>query len=204
MQSVNEELQSTNEELETSKEELQSVNEELATVNAQLQVKVADLSQANNDMNNLLAGTGVATLFLDHRLRIARFTPAATRLIKLIQTDLGRPVSDIASNLVGYDRLVPDTLEVLETLIPKELEVQTREGQWYQMRIGPYRTLANVIEGAVVTFMDISQRKQMEHALRQARAYAEDMTGRLGPAGTGGPSALIALDPPEATHDRTD
>ena len=108
MQSVNEELQSTNEELETSKEELQSVNEELATVNAELQTKVADLSRANNDMNNLLAGTGIGTVFVDHQLRILRFTPAATRIINLIPGDVGRPVGHIVSNLVGYDRLVAD------------------------------------------------------------------------------------------------
>ena len=101
MQSVNEELQSTNEELETSKEELQSVNEELATVNAELQAKVADLSRANNDMNNLLAGTGIGTVFVDHQLRIQRFTPAVTQVINLILTDVGRPVGHIVSNLVG-------------------------------------------------------------------------------------------------------
>ena len=115
MQSVNEELQSTNEELETSKEELQSVNEELATVNAELQTKVADLSRANNDMNNLLAGTGIGTVFVDHQLRILRFTPAATRIINLILSDVGRPVGHIVSNLVGYDRLVADAQAVLDT-----------------------------------------------------------------------------------------
>ena len=173
MQSINEELQSTNEELETSKEELQSVNEELATVNAELQTKVADLSRANNDMNNLLAGTGVATLFVDHALRITRFTPAALQLIKLIPGDLGRPVGDIVSNLAGYDRLVEDVHGVLATLIPLELEVETRSGAWYLMRVGPYRTLENVIEGAVITFVDISARKRMEDALRQVRAGSD-------------------------------
>jgi two-component system, chemotaxis family, CheB/CheR fusion protein len=155
LQSVNEELQSTNEELETSKEELQSVNEELATVNAELQTKVADLSRVNNDMNNLLAGTGIATLFVDHRLRILRFTPAATKIINLIQSDIGRPVSHIVSNLPGYDSLKEDTQAVLDTLIPKEHEVRSSEGRWYTMRIQPYRTLDNVIEGAVLTFVDI-------------------------------------------------
>jgi two-component system CheB/CheR fusion protein len=179
MQSINEELQSTNEELETSKEELQSVNEELATVNAELQIKVEDLSRANNDMNNLLAGTGVATLFVDHGLRITRFTPTAVRLIKLIQGDVGRPVGDIVSNLVGYDRLVEDVRGVLATLIPVEQEVETRSGSWYLMRVGPYRTLENVIEGAVITFVDISARKRMEDALRQARALSDGILDTL-------------------------
>jgi hypothetical protein len=144
MQSVNEELQSTNEELETSKEELQSVNEELATVNAELQAKVLDLSRANNDMNNLLAGTGVGTLFVDPQLRIARFTPAATQVINLIAADIGRPVGHIVSNLAGYDRLVEDVQAVLDNLAPIEAEVQTKAGAWFLMRIRPYRTLENV------------------------------------------------------------
>jgi two-component system, chemotaxis family, CheB/CheR fusion protein len=166
MQSVNEELQSTNEELETSKEELQSVNEELATVNAELQTKVTDLSRANNDMNNLLAGTGIGTVFVDHGLHILRFTPAATKIINLILSDVGRPVGHIVSNLIGYDRLPADTQAVLDTLISKEVEVQTRSGAWYSMRIQPYRTLGNVIEGAVITFVDISAAKIAQEALR--------------------------------------
>ena len=169
MQSVNEELQSTNEELETSKEELQSVNEELGTVNGELQSKVADLSRANNDMNNLLAGTGIATVFVDHHLRILRFTPAATRIINLILTDVGRPVAHIVSNLVGYSNLVADTQTVLDTLVPKEVEVQARTGEWYQMRILPYRTLDNVIEGVVITFVDMSLTKKANEELHQAR-----------------------------------
>ena len=168
MQSVNEELQSTNEELETSKEELQSVNEELATVNVELQTKVADLSRANNDMNNLLAGTGIATVFVDHRLRILRFTPTVTQIINLILSDVGRPVDHIVSNLSGYDRLVADTQAVLDTLIPKEVEVRTRGGAWYMMRILPYRTLTNVIEGAVITFVDITEIVRTREALRKA------------------------------------
>ncbi len=166
MQSVNEELQSTNEELETSKEELQSVNEELATVNAELHTKVADLSRANNDMNNLLAGTGIATIFVDHRLRILRFTPTTTEIINLILSDVGRPVDHIVSNLTGYDRLKADTQAVLDTLVPKEMEVQTKTGAWYMMRILPYRTLDNVIEGAVITFVDITEAKKAQDALR--------------------------------------
>ncbi|MBN1652531.1 MAG: PAS domain-containing protein [Deltaproteobacteria bacterium] len=170
MQSVNEELQSTNEELETSKEELQSVNEELATVNTELQTKVADLSRTNNDMNNLLAGTGIGTVFVDHQLRIMRFTPAATPIINLISSDVGRPVGHIVSNLVGYDRIVADTLAVLDHLIPKEAEVQTRAGAWYTMRILPYRTLDNVIEGAVITFVDITQMKKTRDKQQESEA----------------------------------
>ncbi|MHC1789728.1 chemotaxis protein CheB [Solidesulfovibrio sp.] len=170
MQSINEELQSTNEEMETSKEELQSVNEELSTVNAELQSKLADLSQANNDMSNLLAGTGIATVFVDHRLRILRFTPATTRIINLIQGDVGRPVGHIVSNVVGYSNLVEDVQAVLDTLAPQETDVQVTDGRWYTMRILPYRTLDNVIEGVVITFVDITEKKQAHALLQQANA----------------------------------
>ena len=176
LQSVNEELQSTNEELETSKEELQSINEELATVNAELQTKVTELTRNNNDMSNLLAGTGIATIFVDHNLRILRFTPAATHIINLIQSDVGRPVSHIVSNLRGYDSLVADTRAVLETLMPKELEVLSTEGKWYAMRIRPYRTLTNVIEGAVITFADISATKEALNHAETFRRLAVVMT----------------------------
>ena len=169
MQSVNEEFQSTNEELETSKEELQSVNEELATVNTELQTKVIDLTRVNNDMNNLLAGTGIGSVFVDHNLRILRFTPAATRIINLIKGDIGRPVGHIVSNLVGYDSLLADTQAVLDTLVPKDTEVQTKAGVWYAMSILPYRTLDNVIEGAVLTFVDISGLKRAQEEIRQSR-----------------------------------
>jgi two-component system CheB/CheR fusion protein len=167
LQSVNEELQSTNEEMETSKEELQSVNEELSTVNTELQSKVNELSRVNNDMNNLLAGTGVGTLFVDMRLCIARFTPATTKVINLIQTDIGRPVGHIVNNLVGYDSLVKDIKNVLDTLVPLETEVQIQTGTWYLMHVRPYRTLENVIEGAVITFVDITERKKIEATLRE-------------------------------------
>jgi two-component system CheB/CheR fusion protein len=165
MQSLNEELQSTNEELETSKEELQSINEELATVNNELQTKVADLSRANNDMNNLLAGTGIATIFVDHSLRILRFTPTASVLINLILSDVGRPVAHLVTNLVGYDQLVTDIQSVLDTLLPREVDVQTREGRWFTLRILPYRTLDNVIEGAVITLVDITEVQKTREAL---------------------------------------
>lgn len=170
MQSINEELQSTNEELETSKEELQSVNEELATVNIELENKVTDLSQAVDDMNNLMAGTGIGTIFVNHQLRILRFTPTVTQIINLIPTDVGRPVGHIVSNLLGYDRLVEDIKEVLNSLIPKDIEVQIKEGSWYLMRIRPYRTLENVIKGAVITFTDITEMKQAREILKESEA----------------------------------
>jgi len=172
MQSVNEELQSTNEELETSKEELQSVNEELATVNSELQTKVNDLSRANNDMNNLLAGTGIGTIFVDHQLNILRFTPAASAIINLIISDIGRPVGHLVSNLVNYNQLVPDIQAVLDTLIPKELEVRSVNGKWYAMRIQPYRTLDNIIEGAVISFVDISETVLIRDCLQKANEAA--------------------------------
>lgn len=168
MQSVNEELQSTNEELETSKEELQSINEELATVNSELQQKVADLSRLNNDMNNLLSGSGIATIFVDQKLNILRFTPTMAQIINLISSDVGRPVGHIVSNLVGYDSLVADAKRVLDTLVPQEKRVLASSGLWFQMRIKPYRTLENVIEGVVITFVDVTETKRTEEALEKA------------------------------------
>ncbi|HUR21599.1 MAG TPA: PAS domain-containing protein, partial [Vicinamibacterales bacterium] len=170
MQSVNEELQSANEELETSKEELQSINEELTTVNAELQTKLGDLSRANNDMNNLLAGTGMGTIFVDHQKRIQRFTPAITPIINLISTDVGRPIGDLASTLGGYDSLIADIQAVLDTLVPKEIEVQIAAGAWFLLRIRPYRTLDNVIEGAVITFTEITDVKKARMALEESEA----------------------------------
>jgi two-component system CheB/CheR fusion protein len=170
LQSTNEELQSTNEELETSKEELQSVNEELATINTELETKVIDLSRVENDMNNLLAGTGIGTVFVDHTLRIQRFTPAATELLNLIDSDVGRPVGHLTSRLAAYDRLAADTETVLETLVPREVEVRTDDGAWYLLRIRPYRTLENVIEGAVITFTEITELKEARANLEGAQA----------------------------------
>jgi two-component system, chemotaxis family, CheB/CheR fusion protein len=168
MQSVNEELQSTNEELETSKEELQSINEELATVNSELQSKVTDLSRLNNDMNNLLSGSGIATIFVDHQLCILRFTPTMAQIINLISSDVGRPVGHIVSNLIGYDSLVADAKKVLDTLESTERRVQTAGGNWFHMRIKPYRTIDNVIEGVVLTFVDITEIKRTEDSLEKA------------------------------------
>lgn len=177
MQSINEECQSTNEELETSKEELQSINEELTTVNAELQAKVAELSRLNNDMNNMLAGTGIGTVFVDHHLRILRFTPAATEIINLISSDMGRPVSHLASNLVEYDSLAEDVQTVLDTLAHKEEDVQTKAGKWYKMHIQPYRTSDNVIEGAVITFTDTTEMRRMRDELTVSEAQFRGLIG---------------------------
>ncbi len=159
LQSTNEELQSTNEELTTSKEEMQSLNEELQTVNAELQSKLDDLSRTNNDMKNLLNSTDIATVFLDNQLKVRRFTTPTTRLIKLIPGDVGRPLSDIVSDLI-YPELQNDAHEVLRTLVFSEKAVTTRDGRWYTVKIMPYRTLDNVIDGVVITFMDITASKR--------------------------------------------
>lgn len=173
MQSINEELQSTNEELETSKEELQSVNEELATVNAELQAKVLDLSMVNNDMNNLLSGTGIATVFVDFQLKILRYTPAVKEIINLEKGDVGRPINHFVINLVGYASLIEDIQSVFNTLVSKEIDVQTAAGKWFTLRILPYRTINNVIEGAVITFVDITERKQSEERIKAVLAEKE-------------------------------
>ncbi len=166
LQSNNEELQSTNEELTTSKEEMQSLNEELQTVNAELQSKLDDLSHTNNDMRNLLDSTDIATVFLDGQLRVRRFTLPSTRLIKLIPGDIGRPLSDIVTDL-DYPDLQADAREVLRTLVFSDKQLTTQDGRWYHVRIMPYRTQDNVIDGVVITFVDISASKRLEAELRQ-------------------------------------
>ncbi|MGO8931339.1 MAG: chemotaxis protein CheB [Limisphaerales bacterium] len=178
LQSTNEELQSANEELETSKEEMQSLNEELQTVNAELQTKVDDLARSSDDMQNLLNSTDVATIFLDQEFRIKRFTPEATKLVKLIPSDTGRPIGDLAFNL-RYDELEADAAEVSRTLVFKEKEVQTKDGEWRRVRILPYRTTDNVIDGLVMTFVNVNRSKQAELAARQARAYAESIVATI-------------------------
>lgn len=172
LQSTNEELQSTNEELETSKEELQSVNEELITVNAELQAKIEQLAGMQNDMKNLLDNINIGTIFLDPHLRIRRFTREASRAYRLVATDVGRPLTDIKSDLADEGLLIA-ARAVLDTLVPSEREVQTLDGATYLVRIQPYRTLDNVIEGVVLTFTDISARVAADTAVREARELAE-------------------------------
>jgi chemotaxis methyl-accepting protein methylase len=177
MQSTNEELQSTNEELTTSKEEMQSMNEELQTINAEMLAKVEELTRTSNDMKNLLDSTGVATLFLDNKLNVRRFTPKITDLIKLIPGDAGRPISDIVTAL-NYPDLAADVREVLRTLVFIEKAVITGDGRWFLVRIMPYRTYENMIDGAVIVFIDITVSKTLEAQLRQARADLENQVAR--------------------------
>jgi two-component system CheB/CheR fusion protein len=152
LQSTNEELQSTNEELTTSKEEMQSMNEELQTLNAELQARVDALSEASNDMKNLLDSTAIAVLFLDERFNVRRFTPEAAKIIRLIPSDVGRPLTDLATTL-DYGALYDDAREVLSTLASKETVVDTLDGRRFAVRIMPYRTSDNRIDGVVVTFI---------------------------------------------------
>ena len=170
LMSVNEELQSSNEELETSKEELQSLNEELTTANAQLESKIAELEATNNDLDNLLTSTNIATLFLDTQLRIRRFTPAATRLFSLIPSDIGRPIGDIAQKFTDPD-LLSDAAAVLAAADRRRRrEVQAHDGRWYVRQVLPYRTRDNRTEGVVITFSDVAA-----EALQEARLYAESI-----------------------------
>nr|CRH04913.1 putative MCP methyltransferase/methylesterase, CheR/CheB with PAS/PAC sensor [Candidatus Magnetococcus massalia] len=165
IQASNEELQSANEELETSKEESQSINEELSTVNSEYEEKLNELAKVNNDMVNYMASTEIGTVFLDLDLNIRRFTPAITRFINLINSDVGRPLSHTVNNL-DYDQLESDAEAILETLVPHEKEIQVKSGDWILMRMRPYRTAENAIDGVVVTFIDISEVKTIQEQLR--------------------------------------
>jgi two-component system CheB/CheR fusion protein len=172
LQSTNEELQSTNEELTTSKEEMQSMNEEMQTVNTELQAKVDELSRTGNDMKNLLDSTDIATLFLDKDLNVRRFTPQATKIIKLIAGDAGRPITDLASDL-RYPELADDAREVLRTLASAEKPIGARDGRWFTVRIMPYRTLDDRIDGVVITFANITDAKTLEAKLRGKQTILE-------------------------------
>lgn len=172
LKSTNEEMQSANEELESSREELQSLNEELVTLNSEHEQKIARLTQVNNDLTNVLTRIDVGIIFLDSRLRIRRFNPAATRISNLIEGDIGRPIGHIVSNL-RYEHLVQAAQEVLDSLVPRDAEVQSRDGRWYFMRIRPYQTVDNVIEGVMLTFNDITEQKEVQTQFSQAQATIE-------------------------------
>lgn len=176
LQSSNEELQSTNEELETSKEELQSMHEEQMTVNAELRGKIDQVEQANNDLRNLLASVEVGVIFLDMELHIKRFTPIARRVISLREADIGRPLGDLAMHITNGGDLAARAEHVLDTLEHITEEVQTEEDEWYLMRIMPYRTKENIIEGVTMTFSNITQQRRdrdlIPHLLRVAKKSA--------------------------------
>ena len=148
---------------------MQSLNEELQMINVELQSKVDELSATSNDMKNLLNSTDIATVFLDNKLRVRRFTSQATAIFKLIPGDLGRPLTDIVHEL-DYPELKDDAEKVLRTLVFSEKEIASRENRWYIVKILPYRTLENVIDGVVITFIDISEAKHLEAELRAVRA----------------------------------
>lgn len=165
LQAMNEELRSATEELETSREELQSINEELTTVNQELKLKVDEVSHANSDLQNLMASTNIATIFLDRELCIKRYTPPALAIFHIISTDVGRPLSDLRHRL-AYDSIATDALQVLETLTLVEREIHSEDGKWFLVRLLPYRTTDNHIAGVVLTLVDITDRKLAEQAVQ--------------------------------------
>ena len=171
LQSTNEELQSTNEELTTSKEELHSVNEELQTLNTELQTKVDELSQSRSDMRNLLDSTYIATLFLDAKLKIRRFTPQTTKIIKLIPSDEGRPITDLVT-ILDYPDLEKDARLVLRKLTFIEKSIHDSEGSWFTVRIMPYRTIEDRVDGVVITFTNITKYKQFESLFRDKKSLS--------------------------------
>jgi PAS domain S-box-containing protein len=174
LKSANEEYQSTNEELETSKEELQSFNEELETINTELNHKVVELDKANSDLQNLLESTKIATIFLDGELRIKSFTPAAIDMFRLIAGDVGRPITDLAARF-HHSNLAEDVREVLRSLAPRERQLAGEGRRHYQMRVLPYRTVHDVIDGVVITFTDVTELKESEARALDAKAYTESM-----------------------------
>jgi two-component system, chemotaxis family, CheB/CheR fusion protein len=175
LQSINEEYRSTSEELETSKEELQSINEELQTLNSELKLKLDAVSRAHSDLQNLMAATEVGTLFLDSSLRIKRFTEPVRALFRVTPNDEGRPLTDFA-HLLLYEDLVKDAENVLAHLVPIKREIRSREDRWYDIRLRPYRTVDDKIDGVVITFMDVTERRQVEEALRKSEQRLRQVT----------------------------
>jgi two-component system CheB/CheR fusion protein len=177
LQSTNEELQSTNEELTTSREELQSLNEELQSVNVEQQSKMDELARANSDMMNLLDSTEIVTVFLDNNLRIRRFNTGAEKLFKLLPGDVGRPLSDIANDLL-YPEMSAEAWKVLRTLIFSEKQICTSDGYWFAVRIMPYRTMDDDIAGVVITFSNITAAKVLEAGLREENDRLKELVDK--------------------------
>ena len=166
LQSTNEELQSTNEELTSSKEEMQSMNEELQTINTELQAKLDDLALAQSDMQNVLNSIEIAILFMDKNLNVRRYTPRAASIISLRESDVGRPISELTT-ILEYPELEDDARKTLDTLVLSEKQITTQDGTWYAVRIMPYRRIDNVIDGVVMTMVDITETKNLESSLRK-------------------------------------
>ncbi len=194
MLAANEELQSVNEEMQNSREELQSLNEELVIVNSELRQKMEELARVNDDVNNMIAGTGVGTLFVDQQLRIQRFTPGVTAIMNLIPTDIGRPLGDITQRLKGDVDLVGAVTTVLETLTTVEAQVEDSDERFYQMRAQPYRTLENVIEGGVLTFADVTDQRRLQ-------AKLDDLSRVAAEAGLFAQSVLDTVREPQLVLD---
>jgi two-component system CheB/CheR fusion protein len=186
--SMNEELQSTNEELETSKEELQAVNEELTTVNSQLHAKLSELQGITNDLAHLLSSTDIAVVFLDAEFRVRRFTPAVSDLLELRESDIGRPLTDLAQKFTD-DKLLSEARSVLQRLVPVDREVQSHSGRWYLRRILPYRTAENRIEGVVITFVDIGARKRAELEILSSNERLQAVLEQM-------PTAVVIIEAP--------
>ena len=174
LETSNEELNSTNEELESSREEMQSMNEELNTINNEYSKKIEEMSGISDDMKNLLNSTDIATIFLDEDLHIKWFTPPTATVLNLREGDVGRPVSDITARIT-LDSLAGDAQKVLDDLIPVETEVQAGDNHWYSMRILPYRTSDNAIDGVVISFIDISRQKELQEELKKALEYTNSI-----------------------------
>lgn len=185
--SMNEELQSKNEEIETSKEELQSVNEELKTTNQELKTKIDELRRSNSDLQNLMEATDIATLFLDRDLRIQRFTPRVRELFNLQATDVGRALADFSQKF-QYSNLIEDAQQVLDTLQPVEEELRSEQERWFLVRLRPYRTVNDRIDGVVITFVDITDRKRAEIRLREERNFVNSVLDTVG-------ALVVVMDP---------
>ncbi len=196
LQSINEEYRSTSEELETSKEELQSINEELKTVNNELKNELENVSSAHSDLQNMIATAEIGTLFLDPQLRIKLFTPPLVKHFNVTKADLGRAITDFTHRL-EYDGIENDAKNVLESLVPMEAEVKTRDGGWLMMRIRPYRTVDNVIDGVVLTFADVTEMKRAEESLAaelRAMTRLQQLSTRVLESAELEPSLLLVLD----------